>query len=106
VRAIGAVLAATASERFVTEPVLSLMGRQEVDDLLRGHPDSSSLRVWLALSRRHLRYATTPWWLWRGEEVDRFGVDLAEIDRLVAAYAALNVGEARVDGDRIVFSYR
>lgn len=88
---------------FATEPVLQGLTRAEVGELLRDHPDSRDLRVWVALSRRQLEHSTRPWRSKRTVEAGRLGVTLADVDRLIVAYNALRIGMISVGGDDMTF---
>jgi hypothetical protein len=79
------------------------MTRAEVDEMLRDHPDSRYLRVWVTLFRRQLERGTQPWRSRRTVEVQELGVTPANVDRLIAAYNALGIGRISVDGEDMTF---
>jgi hypothetical protein len=105
-RAIGDALAAGMPRRFAARPVLSSWSRGDVDELLEGNADGSVLRQWITTSRRQLRGRSEVWISTRTAEAERLGVDVYEVDRLAAAYNALEVVAVAIDGDRMTFACR
>jgi hypothetical protein len=79
------------------------MTRAEVDELLRDHPDSRLLRVWITLFRRQPVRGTQPWRSKRTVEAEELGVALDEVNRLITAYNALGIGTISVEGDDMTF---
>jgi hypothetical protein len=80
------------------------MTRADVDELLRAHPDSRYLRVWVTLFRRQLERGTQLWRSKRTVEAQVLGVTLADVNRLIAAYNALGIGTISAEGDDMTFN--